>query len=44
MSIDKPTPDDPVTASHAFWYWIVVLMGMFMGVVVVMALIQTHAN
>jgi hypothetical protein len=45
MNGSKPEPDDPVArASNLFWYWLAVLIFLFMAVVVVMALIETHAK
>jgi hypothetical protein len=41
---DEPAADDPESAGYAFWYWVALLIGLFMGLVVVMALIATHAN
>jgi hypothetical protein len=34
---------DPYSASTGFWVWLAVLIVLFMGVIVVMALIQSQA-
>jgi hypothetical protein len=39
-----PAPDGPTPGFNAMWFWIVLLMFLFMGVVIVMAVIQTHAQ
>jgi len=42
---DATTSDDELsTGPYALWVWIAVLMVMFMGVVVVIAIIQTNAQ
>ena len=43
MSADA-APDGPTPGFNALWLWIVVLMFMFMGSVIVMAIIQAHAQ
>jgi hypothetical protein len=43
MSAD-PAPDGPTPGVNPLWFWVVVLMFMFMGAFIVMALIQTHAQ
>jgi hypothetical protein len=44
MSDDGSEEDPQAKAEGAFWYWLAVLIFLFMGVFVVMALIQTHAQ
>ena len=42
---DATTSDDELsTGPYALWVWIAVLIVMFMGVVVVIAIIQTNAQ
>ena len=42
---DPAVPEGgPPTDSTAMWYWIVVLMVLFMVGVIVVAIIQTHAQ
>jgi hypothetical protein len=44
MTSNDPDPTDPMAGLGAFWYWLAILIFLFMGVFVVMALIQTHAQ
>jgi hypothetical protein len=41
---DRAAADAPPIGSTAMWYWIVVLMVLFMAGVIVLAIIQTHAQ
>ena len=44
MASNDHDPNDPMAGLGPFWYWLAILIFLFMGVVVVMALIQTHAQ
>jgi len=44
MPDDASPRSEPESGSYALWYWIVVLMFLFMGIVIVMAIIQTQAQ
>jgi hypothetical protein len=49
MTADEPARNEPAETgppigSTALWYWVAALIVMFMGIVVVMAVIQTHAQ
>jgi hypothetical protein len=44
MSAEGSENGGPLQNENIFWYWLTILIFLFMGVVVVMALIQTHAQ
>lgn len=44
MSPDEPRPNEPPLGSTALWTWIVMLTVLFMVMVLVVAVIQTHAQ
>jgi hypothetical protein len=41
---NEPAPNVPPIGSTGMWTWIAALMVLFMGLVIVMAVIQTHAQ